>query len=310
VFTWSRSSSPTTRGFSARPAHKVSARSARSLECRAALSRVHAALKACSLRTGAGRGSSPLLGRSHRRPACPRQPTLAVQRCLMLKRTPPSARKPASATHDNIMEMALELIKPNPAQTEKVHDEVGAAILTIMEVERQPATSKRELHEIASALRGAVAALKRWEEQWEHSALTDGLVRTNDQLCELTDDQILVLQLTDDQLDQLLATDNQLPSLRKKLAAIAELAEAKRRRLEASMRKGRPKAIQKTTAAFFAHRLLRTYGGKPTLSTNGAFFQLAAVLYAGATGIADADLSQACRRIFHDDRPRVIFRPC
>jgi hypothetical protein len=51
---------------------------------------------------------------------------------------------------------------------------------------------------------------------------------------------------------------------------------------------------KKWMAARSAYSILRSHGAKPTLYRDGAWFQLAATLYEGATGIADANLERAC----------------
>jgi hypothetical protein len=65
-------------------------------------------------------------------------------------------------------------------------------------------------------------------------------------------------------------------------------------------RSGARKNWKKHATACVAYNLLRFDGIKPTLSDGGPFFELASILYEGETGIAGADLSRACRIVFHE----------
>jgi hypothetical protein len=59
--------------------------------------------------------------------------------------------------------LALDLIKPKPQQLAECQEEVFNAIVMIWSIPLTtpgPATDKRELREIARALRGAIAALE------------------------------------------------------------------------------------------------------------------------------------------------------
>jgi hypothetical protein len=53
----------------------------------------------------------------------------------------------------------------------------------------------------------------------------------------------------------------------------------------------------KVLAALHAHNALKEYGGVPTLTEGGAFYTLASILYEGATGKAEQDLSPYCRNL-------------
>jgi hypothetical protein len=82
-------------------------------------------------------------------------------------------------------------------------------------------------------------------------------------------------------------------------------ARAVNRAMEStSVRKG-PRSPQKHEAALRAYQLLRTSGTTPTLSEDGPFFELAKLLYEGGTGIVNADLSRACRQVFHQLRIKL-----
>jgi hypothetical protein len=88
-------------------------------------------------------------------------------------------------------------------------------------------------------------------------------------------------------------------SLRKELAAIADKLDAESKTIKIT--KGPELEGNKLAAASEAYELLRAYGGEPTLSVGGAFFQLAEALYRGATG-GNSGVERACRRIFHAER--------
>jgi hypothetical protein len=183
----------------------------------------------------------------------------------MLKQTPCSKPKPASAPHDDIVERALQLIKPEPEQTEKARKRVARAIARIRlcgERPPRPAWTRQEYREFASALRTAIAAL-------EHP---------------LARDLFIVSDLTADRL-------------REELAAVAAQAES-----EGSVRRGPKGKYNKYWAAFEAHELLLEHGVEPTLDKDGAFFQLAAKLYEGATDTATEPegLSRACKRVVRE----------
>jgi hypothetical protein len=197
----------------------------------------------------------------------------------MLQRKSQSAPKPASA--DKVVTRALQLVDPKPEQTEEARTQVVDAIATIKRVGEHmpgPETTKRELRELASALRRAIAAVER-PSPWGTWALGAA--------------------------PRLTAV--RLRSLCGEFAAIAEAAEWLQARLV--VRKGPQVSGKRWVAALEADRLLRTYRVEPTLSAEGAFFQLAATLYEGATGIADADLSRACRRYFHACRSATPLSP-
>ena len=51
----------------------------------------------------------------------------------------------------------------------------------------------------------------------------------------------------------------------------------------------------KNVAAFAASTLPRLTGTPPTKTVNGPFYELASLLYEGATGIEGADLQRSCR---------------
>jgi hypothetical protein len=179
---------------------------------------------------------------------------------------------------------ALELIDPNPNQHNEVLEELAGAIIHVWNIPDRvpgPATDKQELREIASALRRAAAAL-------DHPFAVS----------------VIVWDL-EEQVRKYVArepTEDRVRSLRKQLIEIAESAESHSRRTQ--VRKGPQQNGKKLWAAFFAYHLLERHGVKPTLSAEGVFFQLAATLYEGATGIANVDLSRACRLIFHNHPTR------
>jgi hypothetical protein len=53
----------------------------------------------------------------------------------------------------------------------------------------------------------------------------------------------------------------------------------------------------KVVAAVCAHSALKEYGVTPTLTVDGAFYELASILYEGATGKKEQDLTQYCRQL-------------
>jgi hypothetical protein len=53
----------------------------------------------------------------------------------------------------------------------------------------------------------------------------------------------------------------------------------------------------KAVAAVCAHNVLKEYGGVTTLTEGGPFYVLASILYEGATGKAEQDLSPYCRKL-------------
>jgi hypothetical protein len=82
------------------------------------------------------------------------------------------------------------------------------------------------------------------------------------------------------------------------LEEIVTEAEEVRRQIEIGP--GSPKPdMMKINAAISAYLLLCEVEIAPTLSDQGQYYQLAAVLYEGATGISNADLSRSCRLVFH-----------
>jgi hypothetical protein len=62
-----------------------------------------------------------------------------------------------------------------------------------------------------------------------------------------------------------------------------------------------PTNILKDLCAGMAFVLLEKFGSRPTLTVDGPFYQLAAKLYEGTTGIGEGDenLERQCRRAFH-----------
>jgi hypothetical protein len=173
-----------------------------------------------------------------------------------------------------ITKRALQLIDPKPARTEEARKQVAdiIAILRAGRAARPDTVNKRELEQIASALRRAIAALKKPsvpDLQFRvHLSRNPGLAGLAGPLVD------------------------QLPTLREELAAMATAADSACK----DIKLGRRGDHQKVAAAYFAHKLLWHHGVKPTHYTQGKFFQLADVLYEGSTGIKGADLSRACKR--------------
>jgi hypothetical protein len=195
----------------------------------------------------------------------------------MLKQTPPSAPRPASATHDDIIERALQLIKPKPEQTAEARKRVvfiidwvtfNIALDTALTSACAPPTN-REIDKFADALRATIAAL-------EHP-MARGLV-----IGKLNPDDLL--------------------RLRTELGSIVEAAVSTRKK------EGPRAKMDKRIAAAHAYLLLHQFGRvEPTLYKDGAFLQLAALLYEGATGIAGADFSRACKwAVFWENKFRQL----
>jgi hypothetical protein len=182
---------------------------------------------------------------------------------------------------------ALQLIAPKPARTEEARKQVDYAIATIKSPRAQPRTvNKRELEQIASALRRAIVVLKK-------PAVSDLQRRLhyerNPGLAGLLFGPPLV---------------DQLPKLREELAALAAAADSACQDIKLGRRRGSGPTM---CAALWAHDLLRRHGVKPTCYAQGKFFRLAAVLYEGGTGIAGADVERACRQVFHHRRVDELF---
>jgi hypothetical protein len=181
----------------------------------------------------------------------------------MLQRKSHSTPKPAS--DDDVVTRALDLIGTKLERTDEAQLRVVDAIAKIARTsEHAPRWNSREVREarrLAGALRTAMAALK--------THLARGVFHRS----ELTADQ-----------------------LREELAAFAAAAE-----WQYSTRRGPGGNHKKFMAALEAHELLRRHGVEPTLYKSGALFQLAAMLYEGATGIAtdNEDLSRQCKRVVH-----------
>ena len=86
------------------------------------------------------------------------------------------------------------------------------------------------------------------------------------------------------------------------LGAIAVIAQE---RADALQSKKSPSQPLKTLSASFAYGLFEEFGSRPpTLTTDGAFFQLAALLFEGATGIAGANLDWQCRTYLQSRKRR------
>jgi hypothetical protein len=94
-----------------------------------------------------------------------------------------------------------------------------------------------------------------------------------------------------------------LNALLGQLEEIASEAEELSRQIE--IRRGSPPPdMMKVNAAIAAYRLMCKVEITPTLTDQGQYYNLAAVFYEGATGIADADLSRSCRLVYHDKNLR------
>jgi hypothetical protein len=55
--------------------------------------------------------------------------------------------------------------------------------------------------------------------------------------------------------------------------------------------------VFKRLAAGFAFMLMKKFGKRPTKTTTGPYYELASVLYEGATGLAGASLDRICRKM-------------
>jgi hypothetical protein len=196
----------------------------------------------------------------------------------MLKRTPRSALKPASAAHDDIVERALQLIKPKPDRIEEARERVAFIIEILKQApDHKPATAatdRLEFRAIANRLRRAVEAL-----DYDFAPL-------------------VIFWTLEAQVGHKIKykrADNRLRNLRRELTAYADYAEARSR---ATLDPKGPGAnLKKLVAAGMARQALLDHGVKPTLYEDGAYYQLTAVVYEGATGIADANISRACRHM-------------
>jgi hypothetical protein len=60
----------------------------------------------------------------------------------------------------------------------------------------------------------------------------------------------------------------------------------------------------KLLAALHSSHLLREFGRRPTKTVGGAFYELASLLYEGATGVQNANLERYCRKILEHDAHR------
>jgi hypothetical protein len=179
-----------------------------------------------------------------------------------------------------LQEGALQLIGPKPERTEEARKQVADAIAQIKRAQRRSTDNKRELQQIASALRRAIAALKR-------PSVRDLQLRVHYSRNPGLAGLVLAGPLVD-----------QLPTLREGLAALAAAADSACK----DIKLGRRGPGQKMCAAIWAHELLRSHGVKPTCYAQGKFFRLAAVLYEGGTGIAGADVERVCRQVFRSHR--------
>jgi hypothetical protein len=214
----------------------------------------------------------------------------------MLKRTEPSAPRPATTAHDDIVERALALIQPKPEQTAGVRKRVVEAIARIHPVhglfsgdtEQERAAEKRECDEFAGAMRTAIAALDRPTMDVVSGEIND----------EVTFGETMMGVVLEEQRGHhgtYTETARRVHRLRKELAALAAAAEADSSILKAKC--GRRTDPVKWAAAIAAYETLRDYGIRPSLYKGGTYFQLAAVLYEGVTGRADEDFSRACTQV-------------
>jgi hypothetical protein len=170
--------------------------------------------------------------------------------------------------HDDVVDRALQLIGPKPEQAEGVRQQVVDAIAWVArasEHRKPPHWNSREVRKVTRALRTAMTAL-------EHRLARDVPVGFD--------------------------PPETAGRLRKELAAFATAVEGHYSPI------GRRVNIKKSRAAARAFSILSRHGIEATLYKGGKFFQLAAALYEGATGIAtdNEDLSRACKRIVHHFR--------
>jgi hypothetical protein len=180
----------------------------------------------------------------------------------MLQRKSDNAPEPASARRDGYepqlenmaraVPLAVALIKPKPEQGEKVLKAVVEAIciIAVLGEDPGPATNKKEMLEIVSVLRGAIAAL---EHPFAAMAILCAFEREAGVGCVPPE-----------------PPGDRVRNLRKELAAIAETLQSESERIKIT--KGRQQEGKKLVAALMAHRLLCDHGVKPTLSEDGAFF--------------------------------------
>jgi hypothetical protein len=171
-------------------------------------------------------------------------------------------------TSDSVIDRALQLIQPNQEPNHEVRREVVNIIMEIKPTSTfGRGEARKQCRKMAGALRKAVEVLA--------NPLTQALSTRYGEMHKLCEE----------------------------LLTLAEAVEG-----WGKPKKGRPSKITKRTAAFYAHRLLLRHGDKsPKVYKDGAYFQLAAVLYEGATGIPGADLERACRDMLHEARSRQVL---
>jgi hypothetical protein len=185
----------------------------------------------------------------------------------MLQRNSRSAPRPAS--DDDVVTRALKIIDPKLKHDEGARQQVVDAIARVARASEHrkppPYRNSREVHKVTRALRTAMTAL-------EHRLAREVPVGFD--------------------------PPEKADRLRGELAAFATAVERHYRLI------GRRGNVQKNRAAGGAFAILNRYGIEVTLYKGGKFFQLAAALYEGATGIAtdSEDLTRACKRIVHHYR--------
>jgi hypothetical protein len=158
----------------------------------------------------------------------------------------------------------------------------------------KPASAKHDSI-VERALESINPKPERAEEAREEVAAAIALITHAEDMSPATTQEISALRATIAALQRPWAEclgSNELPRLRDELEWIVEYAEWQR------SRKGPRRNPKKLMAAFDARCLLHKYGGvEPKMTDGSAFYELAAVLYEAATGVAGADLSRACKGV-------------
>jgi hypothetical protein len=189
------------------------------------------------------------------------------------------------ASDSEIVSRAIKEIKPKPSHEGLCRSQVAEIIKTLKHVRAakfitQPVKAqRRRFSSLASALHKAANMLqKKFSDPMSLALLFDGALSQGGSTA--ISSLLKRLEKTCDELE-----------------VIAVAAEQCAKTFRSNKDARQPDNF-KLKVALRARGLLERFGGKrPTLSGKGAFYNLTRVLYEGATGVEEANLERACRRV-------------
>jgi hypothetical protein len=193
---------------------------------------------------------------------------------------------PRSLSPD-VLQQCVAIIKPAAGSRERCTESIAIGFNMLVGIHADPelfgaafqADTRRKTRELARALKKAMIAMYKQPWAWVFSEL--GAVPGADEQAEQEWERVV-------------------------LYLAYAWADAER---ELAVLKTRPADMLKRFCALVAYDVLGECGARrPTLTIDGPFFQLAAVLYEAVTGASEANLERACRSVFRtgadDSRPR------